>query len=271
MLRTSTKIVVILQLCLVFSVLMWTLAGPFSAEYFATQSSRLMHKAVMGDINGDAKQERLAELFGQLPEEQQAEILDSYQKLQGRADKGFWVRTGEAIAALLVYLPSFTQAWIFFSLCISVMLLLRIEGAAVAAWLLPLIAIVYGIDNRMKGESRGHAYDGDLFPSEQYLVERYLDAPLHGSMNEQHGQLMSSWQRYLTVEWAHQEPSDNPQLLALQAEAGEHAFDVARLQRHIAAEAQPQVSQAYAPKPIPLLLAYVCWNLFFAYYVSRRE
>ncbi|TXI39309.1 MAG: hypothetical protein E6Q59_05165 [Nitrosomonas sp.] len=271
MLQTSTKIVVILQLCLVFSVLMWTLAGPFSAEYFTTQSSRLMHQAVIGNVDGDAKQQRIFELFAKLSAEQQMEILDSYQKMQQRSDKGFWVRSGEAVAALLIHLPPFTQAWIFFSLCICIMLLLRIEGAALAAWLLPLIALVYGIDNRLSGDNRGHSFDGDLFPSEEYLVERYLGQPLTGSMNEQHQQLMSSWQRYLTVEWAHQEPSDDSATLTAQAEIGEHAFDVARLQRHITAEQQPPSRQGFAQKPMALLVVYVLWNLFFAYYVKSSR
>lgn len=269
--RTAIKILVILQLCLVFSVLMWTLAGPFSAEYFATQSSRLMHKAVIGDGAGDGKQERLAQRFAALPQEQQQGILDSYDRLQKRSEKGFWVRSGEAMSALLIYLPPFTQAWIFFSLVICIMLLLRIEGAVMAAWLLPLIALAYGVDNRLSGDQRGHAYDGDLFPSEQYLVDRYLGKPLNGSMEEQHQQLTLGWRRYLAAEWAHEQPSEDPDTLIAQAEEGEYAFDVARLQRHIAADHEAQVSQVHVQKPIPLLIAYMLWNLFFAYSINRKE
>ncbi len=63
------------------------------------------------------------------------------------------------------------------------MLLLRIEGAVNAAWVLPLVALAYGIDNRLTGVENGSAADIAPFPSDQYIESHYLEKPLHGTFN----------------------------------------------------------------------------------------
>jgi hypothetical protein len=230
-----------------------------------------MHETVIGSLDGDGKKARIAELFAQLPEVQQQEIRNSYQVLQEKANKGFWTRSSEAIRALLFQLPPFMQAWLFFSFCVCIMLLMRIEGAALAAWVLPLVTLVYAVDNGLNGGQREQLFDSDLFPSEQYLVECYLGHPLVGGIGEQHQQLLDAWRRYLVKEWGGEVPGDDPEALAAQAEKGEHAFHVARLQRYRQADHQQGVGTSNIRKPTSLLLVYFAWNLFFAFYVNRKE
>lgn len=266
-LGTLAKVMVILQLCLVFAVMIWVLSGPFSAEYFTVQSSRVMHQAVVGDGTIDGKPARIARLFEQLPEAQQKRINASYQALQEREGKGFWTKSLEAVEDLLFRLPSFTQAWLFFSLCVCLMLLLHVEGTRLAAWVLPLVALAYGVNNYLTGGNRGHAFDADLFPSEHYIVENYLPEPLGPSIGEQHQQLVEAWHRYLVTEWL----AELPEGFHDQIERGEHAFNVGRLERYIGASADTSGNTFFSKKPVGLLLAYVAWNLLFAVIVNRKD
>jgi hypothetical protein len=270
-LPTSVKTLVILQLCLVFSVVMWTITGPFMGNYFTTKSSQLLYKAVIGMSDGDPKEVRTAQFFAALPEEQRDRIADGYQRLQEQPDRNFWAKSREAAAALFYHLPSFTQAWVFFSFVICLMLLLRIEGAAKAAWVLPLVALAYGIDNRLTGTDIGSAPDVDLFPSEEYVVTRYLDQPLHGSYAEQSEQLKEGWYRYLIAEWAHDTPSRDLVAFGDQVEKGEHSFHIARVERRLDSPNETATNSSYTKKPIPLLITYFLCNLGFALFVNRKR
>jgi hypothetical protein len=186
--------------------------------------------------------------------------------VQNAKAKGFWVKSGEALKALVVDLPAFTQAWLFFSFLVCLFLLLGIEGAAKAAWVLPLIVLAFAVDNRLNGKPHGSAPDSDLFPSEQYVVEHYRTEPLSGDHVQQREQLTEAWQHYLVAEWAH-EPYSTQAI-----EKGEHAFNTARLKRYLDAQELPEMRAVQGTqKPLLLLAVYFAWNLFFAAYVNRKE
>lgn len=268
----SVKVVVILQLCLVFSVAMWTLAGPFMMQYVTGQSSLLLHRAVVGDASGGGEKARRADYFQNLEADDQQRILASMEKVQASNTKGFWQKSGEAAKALLIDLPAFTQAWLFFSFLVCLFLLLRIDGAAKAAWVLPLIALAYAFDNRTNGIPPISTPDLDLFPSEQYIVERYRSEPLSGDHAQQRQQLQDAWERYLVVEWNHEPLNSDQASSTLSVEKAEHAFNTARLKRYLDAEETPQMrSLQHSQKSLLLLVVYFAWNLFFAFYVNRKE
>ncbi len=272
-LSTSAKVAAILQLCLVFSVILWVMVGPFMGSYFTTKSSQLLYKAVIGAPapEGNIKEARASELFAALPEKQRERIALGYQQVQQQTEKTFLGKSADAIRTLFLGLPSFTQAWLFFSFVISLMLLLRIEGAATAAWVLPLVALAYGYDNRFNGVSSGTAPDAVFFPSEQYLESTYLSEPLQGSFAEQNAQLTDAWRRFLIAEWLHETPNSDVTAFADQVERGEHAFHLARIEKRLEASDSMLNNSSFTKKPIPLLVVYVLANLGFAIVVNRRR
>jgi len=248
---------------------MWTLAGPFMGNYFTVKSSQLLFRAAIGASDGNPKEQRAAERFEQLPINQRSSIETAYQRLQAQADKGFVAKSKDAVRSLFFGMPSFTQAWVLFTFVVCLMLLLRIEGATNAVWVLPLVALAYGVDNRITGLERGSASDIALFPSEKYIESRYLDEPLYGTFSEQNEQLTIGWQRYLVTEWVNETYSTDPTMLADQIERGEQAFHIARLELRIQSHEEPSNS-SNTKKPIPLLVTYVLGNLGFAFFVRRR-
>lgn len=229
-------------------------------EYFSVQSSKLLHQAVIGK----------EELFGQLPKAKQRAIIASYDGLQNHSEKSFLIKSREAVEDLLFHTPSFTQAWLFFSFILCIMLLLRIEGATTAAWVLPLIALAFSVDNRWNG-TQGTAPDAYLFPSEEYVVSHYSDKPLEGSYSDQKQQLLGAWHNYLVAEWTKEAPSEDTEIFSRQVEAGEHAFTTKRLETHLSAAGATSIRQPFGTKPVPLLLVYIFWNFFFALYVNRNK
>jgi hypothetical protein len=262
---SSQKAIVILQLCMVFAVLMWIFAGPFMGEYFSIQSSKRFHEAVIGGVdNPDA-----AAFFNAFPDGRKQIVLTSYHQLQHHIDKGFWLKMGQAFNDLFFHTPSFTLAWMFFSFAVCLLWLFRIDGAATAAWVLPIIAVAYAVDNRLNGVSNLPP-DAALFPSEQYLVATYLQKPLSAGVADQGMELTQAWQQYLVTEWALEPASSDPNLFSQQVKKGEHAFTAKRLEVYLAADSQLSIRQPFTVKPLALLMVYISWNLFFAFFISRK-
>ena len=126
---------------------------------------------------------------------------------------------------MIQQVPPFEQAWIFFSIVIPILLLLKREGAKQAAWLLPLLVIAYGVDNHMTGKVPPVQPDAHLFPSEEVIVKTYLAAPMGSSPEIQREQLEKGWKRYLIEKWSPDLAGDENQRL----EDAEYNFTVARL------------------------------------------
>lgn len=258
-----TRLFAILQLCLVFSLILWVLAQPFTVEYFNTHSSLLMYQTATG--RGDRfvaadKLARHAERFSRLDPARQQNILTAYDRLEKKAQRPFVTKLGDAFAGLLLDLPAFTQAWIFFSIAICLLLLLGFEGAANAAWLLPVITLCYAIDNQSNGVKPITSRDVLLLPSEAYLFARY------GDKKSPRQTLKDSWELYLIYEWAKEAPALEPKDFQLQVEAGEHALTVARVEDRLAhSKTSPpsKVKQA-TKKPMLLVWLFCGWNLMVA-------
>lgn len=266
------RVMAILQLCIAFTMILGILSYPFMGALFEHKSRLLLYRTVLGDeslaSSNDQLRQRLQnnrERFSQLPEQQQASIIAQYHDLQARDHLSFFQKLVKSVHIFLFELPVFELAWIIFSIVISIMLLLRIAGAAQAVWLLPLLVILYGIYNSMYGVSVPRSADEQLFPTEEVIVRDYLKKELPPDIAGQQEQLLHGWKLYLIQQWAHEQPSAD--IFEKQAEKGDFKFNVARLEL---IATSPIISKTWNEKESPLLLiCYFVWNVLLAWIVTR--
>jgi len=209
------------------------------------------------------KVEGHSERFSALPKRNQTQILKEYALLQSELDTPFLTKI-KRTATGLWDLPLFEKTWIVFAILIPILLLKRVEGAAQIVWILPLLTLAYALDNRFQGLPPEKTAEERLFPSEEMILQKYVGEPLKPSIIEQQKQLQQGWQTYLIREWAKEEPSQEPQQFLQQAEAGDFAFNLARIK---ALKAPP--SQRPKQEPLSLLALYLFWNLSFCLIVNK--
>jgi hypothetical protein len=279
---TPARILAILQLCVVFTVIIASAGYPFMGEMFAFKSKTLLFKDVLGignqngSIDGESAmhyQERLKrnmQRFSELPKWQQSWLQQKYAALQSQTETPFFEKISRAFYILIFELPGLERMWIALALVVPLMLLMRMEGAAQAAWLLPIIVLCYAFDNRMHGQPHQMPSDAKLFPTEEIILKNYLKEPLAASISEQQKQLLRGWKMYLIQEWAKKIPSQELAVFDQQAEEGEYKFNLVRLallsQNDLKLEAPFHKQEPYA-----WLLLYFIWNLFFAWFVNRSK
>jgi hypothetical protein len=272
---TPARIVAILQLCIVFTVILSSASYPFLGEIFHNKSQAMLYSDVMGNasaVDAPEDKERLirnVQRFDALPKKERTQIQNAYHDLQDSAKTPFFEKVSRSFSILAAQLPAFKQAWIFFSVAIALLLLLRIEGAVYAAWLLPIIALAYAWDNNAHGIQQKMSEEERLFPSEAVIVHDYLHEPLSSNILEQQKQLQEGWQLYLVDKWSGQKPSKDVLVFKQQIEEGEFKFNLARIK---AREHESNVTGLFRQKEHVLtLLLYVLWNLFFAWTVNRKK
>jgi hypothetical protein len=272
---TPARIVAILQLCIAFTVILSSASYPFLGEIFHNKAQAMLYSDVMGNasaVEAVEDKERLlrnAQRFDALPEQERTQIQNEYHELQNSAKTSFLEKISRSISILAAQLPAFKQAWIFFSVAIALLLLLRIEGAVYAAWLLPVIALAYAWDNNTHGMQQSLSEEERLFPTEAIILHDYLEEPLSNNILEQQEQLQHGWQLYLVDKWSKQKPSKDALVFKQQIEEGEFKFNVARIK---ARKYENDVSVLFRQKEHVLtLLLYVLWNLFFAWTVNRKK
>lgn len=271
----SIRLFAILQLCFVFTAIASKGSDPFMGELFSFKSKALLYHYVMGDSTlmhashndeGKKKLERNQERFKKLPEEMQKQFQNQLNELMQMTEKSFSHKLKEAVEILTMKLPVFERAWIFFSIIIAILLLLRNESARNAVWVLPIVLLLYAWDNQMNGSKGFISPDTKIFPSEEVIVNDYLREPLSKEILEQHAQLLRGWKIYLIKEWGLQEPSRDPFLFEVQAEEGEYAFNIARLEA-LGQEKTP-FKTFKEKESLFLIILYFLWNLWFAYRVG---
>jgi hypothetical protein len=268
---TPARICAIIQLCLVFTVILWNAAQPFAGDLFNQKSRALLYQDVMGISLGSElspeRQERLqrnSERFEKLSFNQQQGLIKEYEAVQKEIQRPFLSKLKRAFHYLFYEIPPFEQAWIVLSLLIPIMLLKKVEGAHAAIWLLPLVTLCYAVDNRLNSSPPIQSAEAALFPSESLLVADYLKEPLSENVFEQPEQLMQAWKLYLVKEWT-------KDTLNKQAEDGEFAFNLARIKaRHIDQSKQSKI-HGFPKEPLGILALYFFWNLFFAYTVFKTR
>lgn len=260
------RLMAIGQLCLAFSLIIWYMAQPFMGEYFTLHSRMLLYEYAMGtsDVlkarpSQEGRWERQIERFKNLPENERQLVINDYQSLQNYAKRPITQKMGDGLRILLLRVPAFEQAWIFFSILIAILILLKREGAKQAAWLLPLLVMAYMLDNLSTGDSHTPPPDQFLFPSEHVIIEHYLSEPFASHPLEQKEQLEKGWQHYLIKNWSsNQEKSEN------MLEDAEFNFTLARLHA-LHTQSLAKLLGSFHKKLNPfLLLLYLLWNLLFA-------
>ena len=122
------RLMAIAQLCIAFSLLLWYAMQPFMGEYFALRSRMLLYEYVMGKTptSDPEKREQLeqrAQKFEKLAEKEL--LLADYHQIQAYAQRPTLQKIAEGVQGLLLKLPPFEQAWIFFSIVISLLILLK--------------------------------------------------------------------------------------------------------------------------------------------------
>ena len=273
---TPARVVSIIQLCLAFVIILWNLSEPFTGELFSVRSKLILYDDVMGTAPrqglSSERQEQLdrnAEYFAAVPQPQKDIILKGLQRTTKELHRPFLKKMERSLSILAFNIPSFEQAWLLFSIIISIMLLKKVEGARLAVWLLPVLAVCYAIDNRSHGLKPHLPADAQLFPSEEVIVEDYYRKPLSESIFEQQGQLKEAWNIYLLREWSL--GLDNKDEEVDQNEALSNAsfrFNLARLNL-IATDTR---GIPYRQKEsLPLLGLYIFWNLLLACIVSKYK
>lgn len=271
---TSQRLMAIGQLCFAFSLMFSYLVQPFMGEYFALRSRMLLYEYVMGTSEvlksqGDQtmKLERQVDRFKQLPENQRQLVLKDYQQLQTYSARPTIQKIHDGIRILINKVPPFEQAWIFFAITISILILLKIEGAKQAAWILPLIVLIYSIDNQLTGKPSLSSPDLRLFPTEKIIVEQYLNEPLSPIIYEQKQQLEKGWNHYLIKNWLpNSNLNEEPDL-----EKAEFQFTLARLNL-LHHQPQSEWLHRFHEKANPfLLILFLGWNILFAFVVSSQK
>jgi hypothetical protein len=269
------RLMAILQLCLAFSLILWSLSQPFMGEYFTIRSRLLLYDYVMGSSDilknregQEVKLEHNREWFEQLDPQIKDPLMKHYQEIQTYGQRPTWFKIGQGFEYLLREVPLFEQGWLFLSIVVSVLILLKIEGAKEAAWLLPLLVLAYGINNQLYDSLPSLPVDTYLFPTEKEVISHYLDKPLANTVTEQKEQLEKGWQAYLLKNWLPffaKNMSDS-----LQIEASEFTFTLARLE---VLQEQP-LREWLLPKPVRLHLMivaiYILWNCLFAWIMNRN-
>lgn len=248
------KILIIVHLCLAFAFLIWLLIQPYVQEIISQKSQLALYEMVM---------EREA-LFRELPPIDQITLLEGYAAAARKQDKPSLVH--EVGRLFFITTPPFALAWLFFSVAISILLLFHIEGAAISAWLLPLIVLGYAYFLYDAPQNKRES----LFPSEEYVLTTYVELSENRARGARES-LLLGWHHYLVHEWAHETPSEDQTLFKEQLDRALFAFNVARLKWVLEGKGDEVVLAGFAAHPsLPQLACYFIWNLFFAWFINRR-
>lgn len=262
------RVVAILQLCLAFSLLLWQASQPFMGDLFRIKSQMLMYQDVMGigDENHKIRLERNAEHFAALPDNLKRILVEKYDFLQEQLSHSFRQKLHRLFHLFAYGISSYELSWILFSVIIAILVLKRTEGAQHATWILPGLALLFLFDNHRNGVV-ADTPENSLFPSEQEIVQNYLQEPFSKDIFQQREQLLKGWHVYLVKEWAKEDPSEMLPLFQQQAEKGEFLFNVSRLlkQNPFQNHSSPKKSHLF------LLFLYLGWNLFFACFINGNK
>lgn len=271
---TSQRLMAIMQLCLAFSLLLWYVAQPFMGEYFTLRSRMLLYEYVMGTsdilknrVGHENKLERQAQRFSRLPESEQQLLKKDYQQLQLYAKRSTLKKIEDGFLTLIRDIPPFEQAWIFFSIIIAILILLKREGAKQIVWILPLLVIAYGVDNHLTGIPSSSSPDDSLFPTEEVIFHHYLAEPLASNLFEQKEQLEKGWKLYLIKNWSSDINENSNDLM----EEGEFNFTIARLNLLHDQSRSEWLHSFHQKLGFFSLCLYFLWNGLFAFIITRKK
>lgn len=271
LLPSKTRLVIILHLCILFSIISWIFLEPFMGNLYHYRTQLSLYETVMGNPHALEKMQDSAEKsaltekltrnaarFASLSEAESGIILDSYEQFTARNEPTAFEKFKGAFHTLLSLSP-YLQGWLLLSFAACLFLLLRIEGGAPATWLLFFLACAFTIQNQYQGIAPPKDPDAHLFPSEQILLTEYLHEEPASSISDQYDQLKRGWEQYLITAWGNGD-----------AEEGEFLFNLNRLKLWIEAPAELHRNASFKHS-LWLLIPFCLWNLFFALFVNRKQ
>lgn len=230
------KILIILNLCLVFCFLTALIIQPNLKEIFNHQSGLKLYEEVL----------QRESLFQNLSLTDQEEISIGYQELRHQESP-----------SLLSHPFAFFKTtslpiliWFALSGILCTLLFLGIEKIHYALWLLPCLLLASLITDQSQNAR------SPLFPTEAYILEHYPPKLLQG------------WHRYLITEWAHEIPASDEELFNAQLERGLFAFNIARLQELQKGDKLLFAGLSNSRSNLFLYLT-LFWNVLFAWMIHR--
>lgn len=249
----------ILQLCLSFSLLLYFLGFPFFGTHFFYQSELLLVESAMGNHDllsrlSPERAESTSEMslykklnFPLLPYSDQALLLSRKQAISDY----FSLSAPEKLAkSLKLYasIPLSLWIWIFLAIFLSICLLLGKTSVSKFLFLLPFCAALYGLSNTLYG----------IFPQEMQLFPSELELKEVGKSQD----LKTAWENYLLEKWGNQGENRVKQLAL-----AEQKFQMKWVEMK---SADPASSFSERVNPY-LLLLFFLWNLYFVYQVKETK
>jgi hypothetical protein len=238
---TPARIFAILQLCIAFSILLWNASLPFMGDLYEIKSKLLIYKHVINHPQ-----------FAHLSPLEQESIQTAHTLLQAQLGHPFWHKLSRSFTAIVSGIPSLELAWILFSVVLSIMLLKKVEGAANALWILPLLTLAYACENQWQRLPASLTEEQKLFPSEKLLLENYLAEPFSPAFELQQKQLKQAWDAYLVKEWT--AGSGTP-------EEGFFFFNRARLKTL----ENNKIISSHPRESLLAIALYLFWNFSYAF------
>ncbi len=252
----SLRIIVIVQLCFIFTFLVWEGIYAFSREGFAQKARGQIFSFLLSDSQSD--------LFQQLPKHEQQWLKEEQAHLQSYSPT--IGRNFQSVARNYFFeISPWFQAWAFFSFITCLCLLYRIKGSAYAAYLLPLFIVGY---MAYPPSIKHYASDAAFYPTDRELVERYLPQANNQKISKE--SLDRAFSLYLIDKWAHETPNQTPEAFQQQVKKGYFFMQAANLQRESPETLASFTSPLFQRAPFPLLVIYLMWNSFFALMVSLK-
>ncbi len=277
----AKRIILALNLCLVFTFLAWKVSEPFIEGYFQRQMETSLLQTLIG-ANGqnlkllknlDSEQVETLQanhsLFSELPLYKQEAIQQRLEFLHTDGPLSLSEKFSLAFHNITQGTSSYLQAWMLISTVVSFLFLFQIDGAKQLTFLLPLIAIAFSISTLFYPIMGKVPADYQLFPSEESLLSHYNDKALSADISLQQEELRDAWKYFIITEWTKETPSHDTTLLNEQFTRGQYIFNLARANRleHPA----DYVMTVPHNSSLALLLIFFLWNLFIAWFLQRGK
>lgn len=246
------KILIIIQLCLAFSFLFWLFIQPYVKNYVLKKTEAALYETLFSKN----------EMFSALDAQTQALLQNGYETINLRKNATFFSQLKFAFHET----HPLAFAWLFFALVVSFLLLFHVKNAPFIAWILPSLVVFYAIFLAFEKPK----LSSSIFPSENYVLQKYTSN--NDSQLSDKDRLRSGWQRYLITEWAHENPSENKEVLDSQLDKALFAFNVERLLRIREGKGDSVILLGFYNRPSLInVIFYFIWNIFFAWGINRRS
>jgi len=249
-----TRVMLVIQLCFAFMVLVWYACFPFMGELYHFRSRLFLAQTVRGDEallayvpegEKEAAEKKLRQnraWLQNLPGYEQDAVHDDIRHYQEKLKTPFSSKVYASFEIVTWRLPLFKRAWMFFALIISLAVLYRFEGAVATVWILPFLSLCFLLNHHFL-EKWQQEPDAFLFPTLE------------------NGNFSAAWDHHLSEKWSRSGDRDE----------GEFYFNLARLKAMRNSPSYHSAYQFHGREKLGVLILYFVWNLLFAYTIFKKE